>query len=258
MTNSLAILADRGVVPLQGIVDKRLEVERLIDSYATGAAVLNVGINLAGFIPVPGAGVAAMAAAIVAQAPAVYQPMSKEIAEIYHRSPGRDTARIVGGGAIDAGLQLAIVDIGIAFLQEIAIDIIQDIGFGAILAAIPFFGGFVASALDARIGYQMAWRVGYTVALYHENAGEWVGGSRAATYRYVKRAFADAKRQGRSKPGIPDLANSQTPIGQQQQRTIHAMAAMLIDAGLTKADVRERLLAKGFEARVIDDAIAAS
>lgn len=257
MSSSLAILTDRAVVPLQGITDKRLEVERLIESYATGAAVLNVGINLAGFIPVPGAGVAAMAAAIVAQAPAVYQPMSREIAAIYQRRPGRATAGIVSGGAVEAGLQLAIVDIGTAFLQEIAMDIIQDIGFGAILAAIPLLGGFVASALDARIGHQMAWRVGYTVALYHENSGEWVGGSRAETYRYVKQAFADARRQGKSKPGIPDLANPKTPIGRRQQQTLHAMAAMLLEAGLTKADVRERLLAKGFEASVIDGALAA-
>ena len=84
----------------------------------------------------------------------MYQPMSREIAEIYRRRPGSDTAGIVRGGAFEAGLQLVIVDVGTAFLQEIAMDIIQDIGFGAILAAIPFFGGFVASALDARIGYR--------------------------------------------------------------------------------------------------------
>ena len=76
----------------------------------------------------------------------------------------------------------------------------------------------------------MAWRVGYTVALYHENGGKWIDGSRAATFRYVKRAFSQAKMQGRSRPRIPDLANPDTPVGKEQRQTIHAMASMLIDA----------------------------
>lgn len=255
MTSALAILSDRAIVTLQQVTDKRLEVEQLIENYAVGAAVLNVGINLGGFIPIPGAGLVSMAAAIAAQAPAVYEPMSREIAAIYGRRPGGGGA--VLDGAIDAGLQLAIVDVGTSFVQDIALDILQDVGAGAVLAAVPFFGGFVASVLDARIGYQMTHRVGYTIALYHEYAGEWIGGSRGATYAYVRRTFADAKRQGRSKPHLAELLTRETEVGIKQRQSIGAMVALLARTGLTKAQIREHLLADGIEASLIDEALAA-
>ena len=57
-----------------GLESRNAEAQKVITSYAVKHAAMDVGIGLAGLLPIPGAATAALIAAIVAQAPFDLRP----------------------------------------------------------------------------------------------------------------------------------------------------------------------------------------
>lgn len=150
---------------------------QVITSYAVKHAAMDVGIGLAGLIPIPGAATAALISAILAQAPLVYRPMTRELATIYNSSPDAHTDKMVTE-TVEMG---ALADVGVEFIKEIATDLISEAAAGLALTAIPFVGGLLAAGLDATIAATLTWRVGTMIAAYYQNGGEWIK-SRKNTY----------------------------------------------------------------------------
>jgi hypothetical protein len=251
---SIALPSDNALVPLCGLAAKQHDVESLIRNYASGHAVLDVGLGLAGFIPVPGAAIAATTAAIAAQAPLIYQPMAREIAAIYQRGIDRTVQGEVVRGAVGGGLQDAAVFLGVDFFTEIAGELLRELGLGFGLAAIPFFGGFVGMALDVKIALAMTWRVGLMVALYHENGGKWVK-DRKHTYELASR-FMKANKNGANEGArVAAFVGEVQAVKENQDETVAMIARFLISSGIGKEDVRRKLEERDFPSDLIDRAL---
>jgi hypothetical protein len=121
------------------------------------------------------------------QAPLVYQPMARKIAQSYMVADiDADISEAINDTAIE-GAQYDIASaFGVEFFEQIFMDILQEVGLGAVISIIPVVGSVVAAIYDAKIAATMTWRVGLTTALYYENGCEWLGGDRHTTYEKAK------------------------------------------------------------------------
>jgi hypothetical protein len=216
---------------------------------------------------VPGGGLIAMAGAMAIQAPAVYQPLAREIAKAYLVN---DLDSGVRACIADAAIQGAEWDIagafGIGFFQEIIGEVLQEIGLGAALGVLPFVGTAVAAIYDAKIAATLTWRVGLCAALYYENGCEWLG-DRKSTYERARRLVgeglsaktanrADLGACGRNVPGLRDrqaslfvryLDLAKNLVGlealERTLRSKHRLDPELIEAVLV--EVRRRRISDG-------------
>jgi hypothetical protein len=165
---------------------KRNSASAIITSYARGHQAADVGLNIA-TCWLPGGGLIAMAGAMAIQAPLVYQPMARKIAQTYLVT---DIDADISEAVQDAAIEGAEYDIagafGVEFFEQIFIDILQEVGLSAAISMVPVIGSVVAGIYDAKIAATMTWRVGLTTALYYENGCEWLGGDRHTTYDKAK------------------------------------------------------------------------
>jgi hypothetical protein len=99
------------------------------------------GIGLVGLIPIPGIATVALISAMLAQAPLIYGPMTRELAVLYNASPDSQTSKMVME-TVELG---ALADVGVEFLKEIASDLSSEAAAGLALTAIPFLGGILAA-----------------------------------------------------------------------------------------------------------------
>lgn len=170
------------------LADRLTSIDAIVAKYMKRHVGMDVGIGVAGLVPLPGAGKAALVVALAAQAPLVYQPMVKQISALYARPPDRYLARLVGtANPIDAGLQLA-AEFSAKFLIEQARELLHDNALVLAASWIPLVGGVAAAGVDAIIARKMTIIVASMAVLYHENRAAWLG-SKTKTRFIVATAF---------------------------------------------------------------------
>ena len=166
MTSANAAFGNANNLTVFNLSARNREAEKIIKDYATGHVKLDVAIGLAGLIPVPGAGTASLVAAIAAQSPLVYQPMSRKLAAVFCATPNDVTNGMIKDTAVLGGKADIAIAFATDFMAEIAKELLPELGAGLALSAIPFFGGIAAAALDATVAATLTWRVGTMVAIY--------------------------------------------------------------------------------------------
>jgi hypothetical protein len=231
---------------------------KVIARYAKKHAHMDVGIGLAGFIPIPGAALAALVASLVAQIPYIYRPMIIKLAEIYSAPPAMLTSQIVTANVvIEAGLQFVNTEVTSEVLQEIIFEAVQNASLGAVASMIPLVGGIAAATLDAVIAATLTWRVGTMTVAYYLNNSAWLRGSREETYETAKELVGglSAKTVDRVDLGeVIRLKEVREKAIQAIRNTIAALRHAM--HSITNAQIREALLKMAVPADLIDDALA--
>jgi uncharacterized protein (DUF697 family) len=222
-----------------GLEDRNRAAHKVITSYAQKHAAMDVGIGIAGLIPIPGAATVALIGAIAAQAPVIYEPMAREIASIYNSTLDAQTRRIVTE-TVEMG---ALADVGIEFLKEIATEIISEVAAGTLLTAIPFVGGIAAALLDATIAATLTWRVGTMVAAYYQNGGTWIQ-NRKHTYELAAKAVDGFSPKTDNRTNLNDFARRNKTISEKHLNFAMAMVEMMKSAALSRNQIRSALEAK--------------
>jgi hypothetical protein len=185
--------------------DRNKLADALIKSYSTKHAVMDVGVGLAGLIPVPGAAPLALVAAIVLQAPIIYQPLARELATIYLAPPSAVLGAVMNP-VTQGTLETAVADVagdlatqytaeyGAEFIQTMVLEMLPEFGVGMAVSMVPILGAVIGATLDWKIANAMTKRVGYMTAIYFQNNAAWLG-SKNQTYGIAKRiADIDAVR----------------------------------------------------------------
>ncbi len=180
--------------------------EETIRRYARSHARSDALTGFAGGL-IPGGFVVALVWQLERQFRHLYPAMTKELAAIYNATPDDWTKRVagrstftegaaetlvqvlVGQVAIQVGGELA-TQMGPDLLHEIAWDVAREGAPGAAGSFVPVIGAGVGAISDVIIAVLMTWRVGAIVSVYFQNGGQYVGGSRKATYDTVKRTIA--------------------------------------------------------------------
>lgn len=236
-----------------GLEQRNKAAHKVITSYAIMHAAVDVGIGLAGLIPIPGAATMALVLAILAQAPLVYGPMTEELAAIYNSSPDAQTDSMVletvGVGAL--------ADVGVDFLREIATDLITEAAAGLALTAIPFVGGLLAAGLDATIAATLTWRVGTMVAAYYQNGGVWIS-DRKNTYKLASEMVGPFSPKTSDRANLDDFARRNNTISQKHLKFATSLIDMMKGAALGKEQIRTALQSKEVPSWVIEQALRQS
>ncbi len=159
-------------------LEERNRIAReFITDYAGKHAFMDVGVGLIGLLPF--AALPALATAIAAQSPFIYQPMARDLAKVYNADPeklGGAKETIIKDLYIETVKRDIAADFGVEFMMQIAHELVLEAGIGVIGAlCIPVIGGAVGAAFDYVIATQMTWRVGTSVSIYFQNGGNWVG-----------------------------------------------------------------------------------
>lgn len=232
------------MVPLR-LEDRNKIAQQLIDEYKVKHGAMDVGVGLVGLIP--GAAIPALVAAIAMQSPVIYQPLARKLAQVYLASPGdleKATANIVYPGA-EWDIILSIgADFGGEFIQQIALDMLADVGVGAAATLIPVIGAFVAAGLDYVIATKMTKRVGQMVSIYFQNGARWHGTQRD-TYDVAKKLAG----------GLSEIRREIPEVRASLRRTIGPMIEMMRSGGMTNEQIRQALLGQGVPADLIEEAL---
>jgi len=246
-------------------LQKRNEWARqAIRKYSNRHALMDVAIGSAGFF---GFAVPALVAAIAAQAPLIYQPLARELEQIYNATADEETQAIIHENVVIGGIADIAGEFSTEFLASIATDLLAEAGLGTAAALIPFVGGVVGAALDYVIATAMTWRVGTMVSIYYQNGGRWVG-NRKHTFELAKNitggigfGLADlASRFTSSKRPDMDVDFNEIPqripeVFETQVRNLGPVISMLMQLGGSKV-VRDILISRGVPPMVIDAALA--
>jgi uncharacterized protein (DUF697 family) len=249
-------------------LDERNRIARdFIKSYANKHAAMDVVVGLVGLIPF--LNIPALATAIAAQSPVIYQPLARDLAKVYMAEPEQlraATEDIVHAISVQTRALDVAADFGTEFMLQIASELLMEVGWGVLGAMfIPVVGGAVGAALDYLIATQMTWRVGTMVSMYFQNGASWVENQRH-TFELAK------KMTGSIHVGISDLLNGKfknhTPradlneirqavptVGQNLLTNVRRLVSML--RGATSDDkIRDILRAQGIPIDLIDAALA--
>lgn len=233
-----------------GLEARNVSAHQVITSYAQKHSAMDVGIGLAGLLPIPGAATAALIGAIAAQAPVIYEPMARELAAIYNSSPDAQTRKMV----VETVEMGALADVGIEFLKEIATEVISEVAAGTALTAIPFVGGIAAALLDATIAATLTWRVGTMVAAYYQNGGAWIQ-NRKHTYELAKGAVEGFNPKTEDRADLNDFARHNKTISEKHLNFAMAMVEMMKSAALSRNQIRSALEAKQVPSWLINQAL---
>lgn len=249
-------------------LEERNRIARdFISSYANKHAAMDVLVGLIGLIP--GAAIPALAGAIAAQSPVIYQPLARDLAKIYMAEPEElegAKKEIVHRVAIQTGVLDIAADFGTEFMLQIATELLMEAGWGVLGAMIiPVVGGAVGAALDYLIATQMTWRIGTMVSMYFQNGGNWIENQR--------HTFDLAKRMtGSMHVGVSDLLDGKfknhTPrtdlnairqevpaIRQNLLANVRRLVSML-RAATGDDKIRDILRSQGIPVDLIDAALA--
>lgn len=185
--------------------------------------------------------------AIAAQAPVIYQPLSRKLAQIYLASPDELTSaqeEIVAVGVVQGGLLDMVAQFfGADFMAQIAGDLLLELGVGAALTQIPILGAIAAAGLDWVIATKMTERVGLMTAMYFQNGTAWVC-DKETTYKMAK--------------AVPDVSSVRqiSTIKVSLVNSIGPMVTMMRTA-MSDLQIRLALRTQGVPDDLIDDALAA-
>jgi hypothetical protein len=234
-----------------GLEERNRAAHRVITAYAVKHAAMDVAIGAAGLIPVPGAATVALISAILAQAPLIYGPMTRELAVIYNSSPDSQTEKMVAEN-VEIG---ALADVGIEFLKEIASDLIGETAAGLALTAVPLLGGVLAAGLDATIAATLTWRVGTMVAAYYQNGGTWID-SRKNTYKVASKTVGSFSPKTSDRADLNDFAKRNKTISEKHINFALSLVDMMKAAALSKDQIRSALQYKQVPSWLIDRALS--
>ena len=195
-------------------------------------------------IPVPGAGIVALGASIVAQGPLIYHPMARKLAAIYTASPHEL-----------AGMQLDVLPEKIYHNNEIDIASYFTLHFllmashEAIAAALgglwfPIAGGIAGAVVDYYIAKTMTRRIGRMVAFYYLNGSRWKNDSFEDTYQ-------EAKRE--TKGDISTIIAKNPEIRENMIRKLLS-TINIMSKYMSKEKIREMFLDHHVEEELINDA----
>lgn len=256
---------------LMRLGDRNERAQKIVQSYARLHAGMDIAVGITGLLP--GAAIPAIIAAIAVQSPLIYQPMARDLAALYttdHESLG-DTVEqirgIVNRGAFETGVLDIASEFGQEFMIQIAHELLGEVGLGVLGSlCIPVLGSAVGAALDYLIANMMTWRVGTMVSIYYQNGGEWLLGSRHATYERVKvlsgglgtsvGEILDAKKRQRNVRVDFNSLRSQIPqVCEAQVRAVKSIIDMMRDA-MSNVQIREALLNKGIPIDIVQKALA--
>ncbi len=246
-------LSQSGNIALFNLSERNRQAEQVIRDYARGHAAADIGIGILGTI-VPGATIPALIASIAGQAPLVYQPMSKRLAAIYSASPDQVTNRVVIESAVIGGLGDLASELGSEFMGEIAAELIQEAGWGALASVIPGVGGIIAAGLDATIAATLTWRVGTMVAIYHQN-GDWIQ-DRHATYGRAKKMVGKLSPATDDRVNLDDIPQKNQEVLDRQMAVVKELISMMLSVSAGKEQIRTALMQKQIPQKLIDLAMA--
>lgn len=238
-----------------------------IAAYANKHAAMDVLVGLIGLIPL--LSFPALAGAIAAQSPVIYQPLARDLAKIYMATPAElEGAKegIVQRVADQTGVLDVAADFGTEFMLQIATELLMEAGWGVLGAmVIPVVGGAVGAALDYLIATQMTWRVGTMVSMYFQNGGNWLENQRH-TFDLAKRMTGSIRvgvsdlLDGKFKNHTPradlnEIRNEVPAIRTNLLTNVRQLVSML-RAATSDDKVREILRLQGIPIDLIDAALA--
>jgi hypothetical protein len=239
-------------ISLFNLSERNRQAEQVIRDYARGHAAADVGIGILGTL-IPGATIPALIASIAGQAPLVYQPMSKRLASIYSATPDQVTNRIVIESAVIGGLGDLAAELASEFMAEIALELLQEAGFGVVASAIPFFGGIVAAGLDATIAATLTWRVGTMIAIYHQNGG-WIE-DRHATYQRAKKMVGSLSPITDDRVNLDDIPLKNQEVLDKQMAVVKELVSMMLSVSVGKEQIHAALLQRKIPQQLIELAL---
>jgi hypothetical protein len=225
----------------------------VIGDYARGHAIADVGIGILGSI-IPGAGLAALIASIAAQAPLVYQPMARKLAEVYSAAPDAVTNRLVTETAIVGGLADLGAELATEFMAEIAAELLQEAGLGALASGIPLIGGLVAAGLDATIAATLTWRVGTMVSIYHQNGDSWVK-DRHTTYERAKRMVGGLSPGTDDRVKLDEIPFKNKEVLDKQLLVVKSIIDMMLTVNANRDQIKTALRQKQIPEALIELAL---
>lgn len=202
---------------------RQAQVKSIIQKYVSRYASMNMPLGTLGtFIPLPGANVIALAATIMAQGAEMFQPLEREIAQVYQISPDdtRSTHTPENGQAraassptsallsefmrefshpfiTEAVIKQATKELLLHYLPALAIETIID--------WLPIPGGVVSASINTVTEVLLTRRIGVMLASYFENGQQWIGNSPAKTDD-ILRNYGDGYASVDDIPSIPEVS----------------------------------------------------
>jgi hypothetical protein len=219
--------------------ERNRQAQQIITSYAVKHAAMDVSIGLLGLLPIPGAATTALIGAILAQAPLVYDPMTRDLAGLYSASSDSATKRMQN----ETVAMGAVADVGVEFLREIAMDLLGEAGFGLGLSLLPVIGGFLAAGVDATIAATLTWRVGTMVSAYYQNGGSWIQ-NRKFTYKLASGVVGGYSPRTHDRADLNQFARENTWIREKHLAFVMNVIDMLRTIATNKEQIRSALAAK--------------
>jgi uncharacterized protein (DUF697 family) len=245
------------VVPVPavfGLNDRNAQAQKVIFDYAHGHALADIGVGLAGLF-IPGGATVALMASVAAQAPLVYMPMSRKLADIYSAQMDPTSGRVVVAGAIAGGGLNIAASLGMDFLAEIATEILHENGLGIGVSAIPLIGSVIGAGLDAAIAATMTWRVGTMVSVYFQYGGGWVG-SRRNTFELAKELAGGLSHKNENRVDLNSVPDHVPDVKKRMVAYAVDLVAAMTGAGLPQAAIRASLTKKGIPVWIIEQAFS--
>ncbi len=237
-------------IVVQGLKERNRAAETIIEGYAENHALMDVGFGLAGLIPIPGAAVAALGVAILAQGPVIYKPMAADLSAVYRAVPASVDKIVNEGLALNA-----VVDVGgellSEFLSEIIGEVISEAWPSSILSFVPFIGGLVAASLDAVIGATLTWRVGTMISIYHQNGGQWIN-DRKTTYERSKLMVGGFSPRTSNRVKLDSVYTCNPEVKNYQMNTVRALVEMLLSVTKDGNEIRKALNQRNIPPELID------
>jgi uncharacterized protein (DUF697 family) len=231
-----------------------------IQRYATVHALADAGLGLFGFIPVPGAAALSIVAALSVQVP-MYQSMARDLSCIY-MTPHDEISRgiVCGGIVVDSVLTVSdflIDQVGAAFLQDVAPELLSEMGIGFAASFIPFFGGLISTGLDVAIAATMTWRVGTMLCIYFHNGNQWINGRRRDTYERAREMTGGLSPVIDARVDLGDITRENEEPRRYQARQLARYIKRLraVRADLMDDEIRTELRKEGVPEEVIEEAI---
>ena len=252
LTRSDTPISQSENIGIFNLSERNRQAEQVIRDYARGHAAADVGIGIIGTI-IPGATIPALIASIAGQAPLVYQPMSKRLAAIYAATPDQVTNRIVIESAVIGGLGDLAAELASEFMGEIAAELLQEAGWGALASVIPGIGGIIAAGLDATIAATLTWRVGTMVAIYHQNGG-WIE-NRHATYGRAKKMVGKLSPVTDDRVNLDDIPLKNQEVLDKQMAVVKELISMMLSVSAGKDQIRTALLQRKVPQQLIELAL---
>ena len=240
---------------------KNTAAQKIIGDYATKAAFMGIGVGAVSWIP--GAAIPAIFANLAIQRTAVYQPMARDLADLYHKNADAYTDSLGERGAAQlSGAEFA-AEFALEFLMDQAQEIALDAGLGALASFIPGIGFAAGVALDYAISQMLTWRVGTMTSLYFQNTGEWIG-DRKQTLNIAKgltggltSSWKTSKEES-SKSVRVELNTLITKVPELRNASVQHIIPVLKGFAdkLPRTMVRDSLIAMGLSAVLVDLAMS--